>query len=646
MIIVGTSGHIDHGKTTLVLKLTGIDTDRLKEEKARGISIELGFAYLDLPGGRRLGLIDVPGHERFVHHMIAGATGVDLVLLVVAADEGIMPQTKEHVAICQLLGMRKGVVVLTKTDLVDPEWAALVEDDIRSYLAPTFLSGAPVLPFSATWEGDRLDKFRDDLYGVLESISAGVSKASADRPFMMPVDRVFSIKGFGTVVTGTVQSGRVLPGDPVTILPEGLPARVRRVEVHGQPAQESAAGTRTAVNLPDIQLGDVQRGDVVAAPGFLKPVTVVCATVEALESLQVPLKGQFKALFHNGAAMAEASVRLLNAKELPAGGHGLAVIRLQAPIALLPGSRHVLRGFTPLAGYGKTLGGGVVLWPGPLKDRDRNLEMLSRLSAAEPAGLLEAAAYLSGANGVPGDALPFLLPIPAGGRLADPDASPGARVRRIHVAAAERFVHSEIFDHACKQVLDVIDAYHAANPRKKGIPKEELKSRLPAYLERDVVVALTEELVRSGTLAADDLAVWKRGFAVNLDDSFLRSVRSVEAVLHKGAMSPPARDALPAETGCTEKELSEVLAFLVAEGKAVKIASDLYFHRDAMENARHMLLDFFKTNPSATTQQLKDLWGLSRKYLIPLAEYFDSIRLTVRTGSAERKLRAVPAHRP
>ena len=638
MIIVGTSGHIDHGKTTLVMKLTGIDTDRLKEEKQRGISIELGFAYIDLPGGRRLGLIDVPGHERFVHHMIAGATGVDLVVLVVAADEGMMPQTREHVSICQLLGMRAGVVVLTKTDLVDPEWLLLVKDDVRSFLSSTFLANAPVLEFSSTWQDARLEAFREELYTTLDRLTSSVAKISAERPFMLPVDRVFSIKGFGTVVTGTVQSGAVAAGDPVVVLPSGRPGRVRRIEVHGQPAERSEAGTRTAVNLPDVETGDVNRGDVLAAPGGLRPLTVLTATLETVDSLSPPLKGQFKALFHTGSAMAEASVRVLDRNQMGPSEKATVVVRLQAPLAVLPGNRHILRGFTPMAGYGKTLGGGTILWPGPVKPRGRAMEMLGRLEGTDPAGLLEAAAFLSGANGLPAVTLPSLLPVSAR-QIATLAESPGPAVRTLAVGGARRYVHVDELASVRSLIVGLLDAYHAANPRKKGMLKEELKTRLPAFIERDVVQAYTDELVREGTLSCDETTVSRAGFSVNLDDGFVRLSQGVATALRSGGSSPPDKSALVAQLRCSDKQLMEALTHLVSEGTAVRIASDLYFHREAVESCRQALLRHFATHAVVTTQELKEIWGLSRKYLIPLAEYFDAARVTYRVGNAERKLR-------
>lgn len=641
MIIVGTAGHIDHGKTTLVRCLTGVDTDRLKEEKQRGISIELGFAYLDLPGDQRVGLIDVPGHEKFVHHMIAGATGVDLVLLVVAADEGVMPQTKEHLAICELLGMNKGVVLVTKTDLVDEEWLELVVDDLQDYLQATFLSGAPVLRFSSTWTGDKLEAFRTELYGQLHRLASQVEMASLDRPFMMPVDRVFTIKGFGTVVTGTIQSGMLRAGDQVSVLPSQQKAKVRRLEIHGKPADESRAGLRTAVNIPDVATGGVQRGNVLTMPGAHDPLHSLSAVFKTVPNLQVELKGHFKALFHTGSALAEAAVRLLDVRKLGPASEGLVAMRLETPVALMPGDRYVLRGFSHMAEYGKTIGGGVVLWPGGIKARSLELEMLGALDGADESRMLEAATYLAGLNGLTEVELPFLLPVPSGqlqALLASPDGV--ANVHHLTAGSERRLVHSEYVGLLKARLEKEVDEFHQANPRRKGITREELKSKVPDFFDRVVVQGVLDLAVADGVFEADELHVYRPGSAPRLDDRFVEVMETIETTLSNTGLEPPTRDALAGTYGIDPKDLSDALAHLVQAGKIVKVSSDMYFHASEFSRACERVTDFLKTNGTASTQQLKELFGISRKFLIPLAEHFDATKLTVRSGPAERRLRS------
>jgi len=641
MIVVGTAGHIDHGKTTLVRSLTGIETDRLQEEQQRGISIELGFAYLDLPDGTRLGLVDVPGHERFVHHMIAGATGVDLVILVVAADEGVMPQTKEHVAICELLGMKKGLVVLSKVDLVDEEWLELVRDDVADYLASTFLAGAPFLEFASTWEPDRMGQFKNSLNDVVLQLSSALTKESQARPFMMPVDRAFTIRGFGTVVTGTVQSGTIRAGDPVVVQPSGRTTRIRRLENHGQQTDEARAGTRTAINILDVQKGEIQRGNVLVSSPRVHPLFELTATLEAVPNLQVERKTQFKALFHTGSAMSEASVRLLDCPRLQAGTRAYVGIRLASPVSLMPGNRYILRAFSHVAEFGKTLGGGTILWPAGVKARQENLERLRKLESDSSADIVEALAFLSGMAGLDVNDMGYLSTVSDAEveKCLAHDTAGSPPVHRFRVGGRPRLMHTSHVDRVSGLILHVVDGYHEANPRRPGITREELKSSLPHYLDREIVVAVIEHLVDSGLLAGDEMRVRKPGFEPRLEEDFVALLNRAETLLRRGGLSPPTRDALAEQLDLDDKEVVEVLSYMAESGRAVKVSSGLYCHSRTLAEARQRLVTFLEQNQTATTQQLKDLFAISRKYLIPLIEHFDASRVTVRIGTSQRKLR-------
>jgi selenocysteine-specific elongation factor len=356
-IILGTAGHIDHGKSSLIKALTGIDPDRLKEEKLRGITIELGFASLTLPSGQLLGIVDVPGHERFVRHMVAGATGMDLVALVIAADEGVMPQTREHLEICELLKVKQGLVVLTKIDLVEADWLDLVEEEIREALKGTFLDGAPLVRFSAvTGEG------AEDLVATLAELAAAVPPKPPGGIFRLPVDRVFTIKGFGTVVTGTAISGRLKVGDAVTVYPPLYKARVRSLQTHGASVEELLAGSRAAVNLQGLEKEEMERGMVVATPGALIPSRRVDALIQVLESVPRPLKHRQAVRFHTGTSERLAVPLLLDADELPPGAAGYAQFLLRETVALKPGDRFVIRNLSPAI----TWGGGRILHVNPI----------------------------------------------------------------------------------------------------------------------------------------------------------------------------------------------------------------------------------------------------------------------------------------
>ncbi len=643
MLIVGTAGHIDHGKTTLIRSLTGIETDRLREEKERGISIELGFAYLDLPDGSRVGLIDVPGHEKFVHHMIAGATGVDLVLLLVAADEGVMPQTREHLAICQLLGMKRGLVVLSKTDLVDPEWLELVSDDLATSLQDTFLAGAPILPFSSTWTGEALDAFRDALFGHITSLAQAVAEEGISRPFMMPVDRVFSIKGFGTIATGTTVSGSLSVGETVEVVNQRRTSKVRRIEIHGEESNSTQAGNRTALNLSELKKTELSRGDVLARPGTMQPVDRLAGMLETVKTLAVPLKRQFKALFHVGSTLAEGTVRLLESTQAGAGEKHLVTIRLETPVVAMPGNRFVLRGFSTLADYGRTMGGGTLLWPRWVKARPHNIEHLRNLTLTGSVEAFQSAVFLAGVNGVDVQELPSLLePSPLmAQRIQDPSLLP----ELIHLRDPQpRFIHRDHIDRLEELVLAYVGDYHSAHPRRPGIPKEELRSKLPEHILKEVITSLLGHLAEEGKLRQGEQTLSLPDFSPSFDNRFVTLASTVEERLLRAGLEPPSRDELARETQSTDPQMNEVLVHLAQQGIAVRLKSDLYLHKGSFDEATTKLVNHLKDRESTSTQELKELYGLSRKFLIPLIETFDAHRITLRVGASGRKLRQRPTN--
>jgi len=372
-VVAGTAGHIDHGKSALVQALTGIDPDRLKEEKERGITIDIGFAHLDLGGGLTLGIVDVPGHERFVKNMLAGVGGIDLVMLVVAADEGIMPQTREHLAICQLLRVKSGLVILTKADLAEPDWLELVREDVRGYLRGTFLDGSPIVAVSA-----KTGAGLDPLKGHLATLARAVPARGTDATFRLPIDRVFTIRGFGTVVTGTVAGGQITLDERVEIYPRQLQAKVRGLQTHGRPVSAAVAGQRVAVNLQGIERAAIERGDVLSLPGLLRPTFMLDATCELLADAPAPLKPRQRVRFHIGTSEVMARVHLLDAEQIEPGHRGYVQLRLEAPIVALPRERYVIRSYSPMV----TIGGGELLDVAPAKAR-RSQSLVARLAVLE-----------------------------------------------------------------------------------------------------------------------------------------------------------------------------------------------------------------------------------------------------------------------
>jgi len=625
-LILGTAGHIDHGKTSLVKALTGIDTDRLKEEKARGITIELGFAHLELPGELRFGIVDVPGHERFVRTMVAGVGGMDLVLLVIAADEGVMPQTREHLEICQLLGVKRGMVVLTKRDLVDPDWLDLVAEEVREYLAGSFLEGAPVVPVSS-----RSGEGIAELKGELARLAGEIEQKRVDAPFRLPVDRVFTVTGFGTVVTGTLLSGGISLGDEVELLPSGLPCRVRGVQSFGAKAERGNAGERLAVNLQGVDHAEVARGDVVTPKGLYRPTSAVDVRLNYLASSQKELRHRSSVRLHSATYEVPAKVILFDRDTLSPGESAYAQLKLASPVLLLPGDPFVLRTYSPQA----TLGGGTVLDPAPPRRRRRSSEALELLEAAESGvdqeriRLLVESSLLSGISvqemvnrsGISGKRIEAALtPLLSGGSVLQVVKEPRVFLARQAFAALKERLSQELGD------------YLAENPMQEGVGKEELKSRIPRRSDPRFFGPLLSSMEKDGLALADRDIVRLPGrkAGVTRDQADLQSV--LEEALKKGWGEPPTVKELCALLGCSEKQLLDHANLLVREGRAAKVKSDVFYAPGALAEIREKLVAYLREKGEITPPEFRDLTGLSRKFMIPLLECFDQERLTIRLG--------------
>ncbi len=620
-VILGTAGHIDHGKTSLVKALTGIDTDRLKEEKERGITIELGFAHLDVEG-RRFGLVDVPGHERFLKAMVAGAGGVDVVMLVIAADEGVMPQTREHLDICGLLGVRRGVIALTKRDLVDEEWLALVTADVRAAVEGTFLAEAAIVPVSAR-TGAGLDELRHEL----SRLGASVPARPADGLLRLPIDRVFTMKGFGTVVTGTVMGGRVRAGDDVALLPDGRVAKVRGLQVHGEAATEARAGMRCAVNLAGVDRDEVQRGDVLAHPGRIEPGHLVDVKLHHLASCKEPLGRRARALVHHGTRQVLAQIVLVGLEELAPGEQALAQLHLDEPVAALPGDHFIVRGFVPQENHGTTMGGGEVVRVHPPKVRRASAEAAEVLRKVAEAAPLERVALEVLGGGPAG-----LTRAALAARLAlAPQVIDNALGRLVErgelVRAGEHFLHAEPLARAEQQALAALDAFHAAHPERDGIPREELRGKLPRALPPRLFESVVDALVRRGAVLAERDIVRRARRAPGSGAAGREVDQLVEKLCAAGVETPR-----PAELPKAALEVA------VRAGRIVRVRSDYVVERGVMDDLRERLRAFLREHGQITAQEWKGLTGASRKYTIPLAEHFDAEKVTLRVGEI-RKLR-------
>ncbi|MGO0122296.1 selenocysteine-specific translation elongation factor [Desulfothermobacter acidiphilus] len=623
-MIIGTAGHVDHGKTALIRALTGIDTDRLKEEKERGISIELGFAHLDLPSGIRAGIVDVPGHERLVRTMLAGAHGIDLVLLVVAADEGVMPQTREHMEIIDLLGIDRGVVALTKIDLVDPDWKELVSEEIKEFLADTPLRGAPVVPVSSvTGEG------LPELLRVLDQLAQGVREKPDTGPVRMPLDRVFTLAGFGTVVTGTLVAGTVKVGETLAVLPAGKMVRVRQIQIHQQQVEEAKAGQRVALNLAGVEASELRRGDVLVTPGAFVAVTLLDAKVRLLPHAR-KLKHRARVRLHLGTAEALAQLHLLDREELAPGEEALLQLLVEEPIVAARGDKLVLRSPSqPL-----TLGGGLVLGLPTMRYKRYRPEIMEYLNQLAEGKL-------------PQQVLAFLTqakqPV-AVETLSRTLTEAPVRVAQVleELAAREEvaLIRAEGQLWACSPVTyqqlkekarALVAAYSEEYPLRQGMPREELRSRLLPQLGVRAFQILLEDWERQGWLRLTPQAV-ALPESSGLSEQEQQRIAALEEAYLRGGMQPPSPKEVAAQLGLEEKRAGEYLGYLFRQGLLVKVAEDIVFHREVLKTAETRVVEALKERGEITAAEARDLLGTSRKYVVPLLEYLDGRRVTRRVG--------------
>jgi selenocysteine-specific elongation factor len=630
-IILGTAGHIDHGKTTLIKALTGIDTDRLKEEKERGITIELGFAHLQLPNGQELGIVDVPGHEKFVRHMVAGATGIDLVALVVAADEGVMPQTREHLEICELLKVKQGVVVLTKTDLVqDADWLDLVKEDIQDFLKGTFLETAELIPVSAA-TGDGLQHLLDHLQGLCESVEA----RSSGGDFRLAVDRVFTMKGFGTVVTGTAIAGRVKTGDTLLVYPQMVKTKVRGIQVHNREVNEAVSGQRTAINLQGLEKTALERGNVLASPASLVASYMIDVRLQYLETAPRVLKNRAKVRFHTGTSEVMGTLILLDIDELDLGGSGYAQLRLDKPVVVRTGDRFVLRSYSPMY----TIGGGQILHPTPNKRKRMvadTLESLATLEKGEPGAMVELYLKDGGFAGVGERDLRILANVTAKQlrRLLQDLMSQGEVIQ--FDREAPRFVHGEVFSKLSQLLQGQLEEFHQREPLRAGINKEELFGRLPGTVDGKLFNELLQRLIRQGDVVQEKDLVRLSSHQVALAGKQEEVKEKIEAVYQQAGLLPPFFREVAKSLGVSDSEAKRILKWMLEQGLLVKVKEDMYFHCSVLDDLKKRLLDFFEENEEITTPQFKELTQTTRKYTIPLLEFLDATRFSIRVGDVRR----------
>jgi selenocysteine-specific elongation factor len=627
MRVIGTAGHVDHGKSTLIRALTGIDPDRLQEEKDRGMTIDLGFAWLRLPNGIEVSIIDVPGHERFVHNMLAGVGGIDIALLVIAADEGIMPQTREHVAILDLLGISSAVVALTKCDLVDDDWLDLVQVDVEEFLrlGTTSLREAPVVRCSAT-TGVGLDLLLAELE---RQLARERTRPPSDRP-RLSIDRVFTVAGFGTVVTGTLIDGELHLGQELEVQPGALRTRVRGLQSHRRRLDLAPAGTRVAVNVSGLSVTDLRRGQVLCAPGTITPTRAVDARLELIQSAP-PLRHNAQVTFHSGADETLARVALLDADQVEAGDHTWVQLKLQTPVALARGDLYVIRLPSPSA----TVGGGTVVEPHARRHRRRQsavlqqLDVLSRgsaedivlecLRAHEPTDV-EGLVHRTGL--IPVDARTALARLIEANHVVLLDRANGtARLDGRSFVVSRRGWNTLV-----GEVTDTLRRFHREFPLRPGLPKEELRNRLSA--DTRLFGRELERLQAQGVVAEEGPFVRLPGHVVTFTPVQERQVHALVATLRRAGASPPDRSALESDLGIA----SELTDALLAQGRLVEVTTDLVFERSTLDQLVTLIRDDIEHNGPRTVAQIRDLLGASRKFALALVSYTDEHKITRRVG--------------
>lgn len=621
-IILGTAGHIDHGKSALVKALTGTDPDRLKEEKERGITIDIGFADLLFPEDNlAIGIVDVPGHEKLISNMLAGAGGIDMVLLVIAADEGIMPQSREHLAICNILDIKSGLVALTKTDLVEKDWLDLVTDDIKNFVKDTFLENTPIVPVSAR-EGANLELLQEQI----RDIALKTPQKTSGGLFRLPIDRVFTLKGFGTVITGTAVSGMISVDNSLQILPRIITTKIRGLHSHGKPIDTAYAGQRIAINLQGVEKDDLRRGDVAVTPSSFRATTSLDVYLRLLDNTPV-LKSRSRVHFYVGTSETVARVIIYGKEDLKAGEDCFCQLRLQDPVVTVSGDRFIIRRFSPL----ETLGGGEILDPFPIKRRRKegtdDLSVLHRGSLDQKISLK---VQKAGAHGIAIQSIQSWIRA---------DLSTITDIVQKLTRAGEIIRHEDTLLHSSAlhslhtAITDYLRAFHRRNPLKPGLPKEEARSYLGIQprLFNHVIAGFDN-------VTAEKNIIRLREFRIALSGSEQKYKDEICDVLEQGGFHPPLKNDIIAALRISNKQASDLLSILSKEGSVVRINESLYLARAAYEHMLTLLQTFFSKKSEMTVAEFRDMLQTSRKYALPFLEYLDAENVTMRTGDVRKLL--------
>ena len=626
-VIIGTAGHIDHGKTTLIKALTGRNTDRLKEEQNRGISIELGFTYFDLPSGKRAGIIDVPGHEKFIKNMLAGVIGIDIVLLVVAADEGIMPQTVEHLAILDLLGIRKGIIVITKADLAEDDWIELVEEDILEEVEGTFLEGSPIVRVSSTKKSgiDDLIKLVDEYSDIVEE------RDSKDMP-RLPVDRVFSISGFGTVVTGTLLSGQFNIGDQIQIFPGNATSRIRTLQVHDEDAEAAFGGQRVAINLAGIKKDEVERGSVIAPVNSMKNSMMIDVKLKALKSIDRSIENRTRLHLYIGTREVLCRIVLLDRDQLNPGEEAYAQLRLEEEIVSKRGDRFILRFYSPMF----TIGGGEILEPNAIKKKrfdEKIIEELKLMEAGDSKDILEKIVCNKGKDFLSVKELSQETSILEETILKDINKLVDEEKVITFTSSKDIYpLHKIYFEDLHKDIIIEVESYHKKYPLRIGMPKEEIRSKILGKAKQKIADQILEKLFEIGSIEQVYEFISLRNFKIKYSEEQLLISRFILDKLKASEYLPPRNEDITSELKVNLEQVEEVLNALIIEGEFIRISEDVYMLSSSYNNALDMLRSFINTNGSITLGEFRDLLGTNRKVALSLLDYYDQLKITKRDG--------------
>ena len=627
-IIVGTAGHIDHGKSALVRALTGVDPDRLPEEKRRGITIDLGFADLEL-GDLRIGFVDVPGHERFIKNMLAGAHGIDLLALVIAADESVMPQTREHFDICRLLGVTNGLVVITKKDLVDEEMLALVEDEAKDLVNGSFLENAPLIAVSS-----RTGAGLDDLKSRLTELGKRVPPRSQDFTMRLPIDRAFSMKGFGTVVTGTLISGKITEGEELELLPSRTNVRVRGLQVHNKSVREAHAGQRTAVNLAGVDTAQIDRGMVLAPVGRLRPTQIVDVWIDVLPGASRAVRSRSRVRFHAGAAEVLGRVRVLEGtQQIVPGSSGLAQLRLEAPVVSVHGDRFILRSYSPA----ETIAGGVIVDPFASKHRGRELmhtlELLRSLMREERATKFEAFVQSAGDRGLRLNDLAA-----ATGWTNEVLASVAAEVQKTGavIEVGGLFIARSSLDRLSEAVVTELERYHKREPLARGMLRETLREKLFTHSAPELFNGVIARLETQSKAVSEKDIVRSSKHSVGLSDQEAELSKRIEQLYLAAGIEAPTVDEAMTKANVAAPQRAQarkILQLLIDDRTLLRIHGEMFMHTKVVQDLKAKLHAYAAQHDALIdVPAFKDLAGVSRKYAIPLLEFFDREQVTRRAG--------------